>query len=145
MRHVMKKIQFKQGKDASDMMMRKLAVNFLVNGKMTTTEKRAKAIKQFVDRIVGKTKERSEANKNFLLRKLAQAELVEKLFEKVGPVVKDKIGGFVKLERLYRRESDDALMVGVSWKYPIVMKEDVKKVEKSESAKNQKEIKTVAK
>jgi large subunit ribosomal protein L17 len=121
MRHGSRKVKVQLGVDANQMLMRKLAVNFFAHGVLTTTQKKAKLLKSHIERLVEKSKKKNEANKNFLLRKLANPKLVQSLFTSVGPVMADRIGGYVTLQKLYDRESDNALMVKVAWVTPVVM------------------------
>ncbi len=131
MRHGVKKIKFKQGKDANEMLMRKLVVNFLAHGKLTTTTSRAKVLKSLVEAYVEKAKEKKEANKNFLLSKLGDRQLVKKLFLEVGPVFKTRAGGCVKLSKLNERTSDGAIVSKLEWVQPIVVEtKPTKPVEK---------------
>lgn len=109
MRHNSKKIKIQLGVDANRMLMRKLAVNFLGTGTLTTTEKKAKLLKSHIEKLVEKTKENSQANRNFLLRNLANSKLVDSLFTSVGKVMSKKTGGYVTMKKLHRRESDNAL------------------------------------
>lgn len=128
MKHRVSKVKFKDGQDANEMLMRKLAVNFFAHGSLITTEKKAKALKSYVETLVEKTKEESAANKNFLLSNLGNKKVVLSLYKYVAPVVKDRIGGYVRLQKLNARESDGTLMSKLSWVDSIVMEE--KKVEK---------------
>lgn len=121
MRHRVKKIKFRQGKDATDMLMRKLAINFFSRGKLKTTLKKAKVLKSRVEKLVEKVKEKNQANKNYLLRFLGENKLIDLLFENVGPVLKDKTGGYVKVVKLGYRPSDGAPYARLEWAYPVVI------------------------
>lgn len=121
MRHGVKKIKFKLGVDAKQMMLRKLAYNFLTRGKMTTTITKGKILKSYLDKTLVKTSERTEANKNFLMRKFSDYKLVNMLFKTVGPVLKGKTGGFTRLIKLGTRESDGVQIVKLEWVYPVVL------------------------
>ncbi|NTU72613.1 50S ribosomal protein L17 [Candidatus Roizmanbacteria bacterium] len=139
MRHNKSKIKFSQGKDANKMLMRKLAYNFIVNGKIETTEKKAKVLKSYIEKMAEKMKEGTEANKNVLLSAFGNAEFVAKLFEKVGPTIKEIKGGYVRATKLQLR-SDAVQAVRLEWAYPVVFAEKVKK-EKAQKVSNS-EVKT---
>jgi large subunit ribosomal protein L17 len=123
MQHRVHKFKFSSGKGANDMLLRKLVVNFLEHGSMVTTEKKGKALSSYMDKIVQKAKNRSEANKNYLLSKVGSEKTVATLFEKVGPVFKDVNGGYLSLKRLQQRVSDGAMMVKLSWGKAVVLDE----------------------
>lgn len=139
MRHGVKKIKFKLGVDAKQMMLRKLVLNFLTRGKMTTTIAKGKILKSYLDKILVKTSEKTEANKNFLMKKLANRKLVDMLFKTIGPVLKGKTGGFTRLIRLGARESDGVQIVRLEWVYPVVLEtaKSKKKVVKKEATKTE--------
>lgn len=127
MKHGLKKLKIKGGKDANDMLMRKLATNFIEHGHMVTTEKKAKALKPFMEKIVEKSKENKESNKNYLQKFFTQKKYLTALFEQVGPALKDKQGGYVKIKTLNQRETDGAIMCKIEWSLPVVITWENKK------------------
>jgi large subunit ribosomal protein L17 len=139
MRHGSKKMKFKDGYDANKMLMRKLATNFLRAGKITTTIAKAKVLKPLIERIVEKTKEKTETNKNILQKLLNDEKLVSDLFTNVGPVLKDKSGGYVRIIRLYQRSNDGALVARLEWAYPVLIKGKELPTEKK-ITKNEKKV-----
>ena len=68
-----------------------------------------------------KSKTKTEANKNYLLKHLANDEVINTLFNQIGPALKDKIGGYVRLIKLGQRDSDGAPMAKLEWAYPLVL------------------------
>ncbi len=126
MRHKVNKFKLRGGKDANDMLLRKLALNFVMHGSMVTTEKKGKALSSYLAKLVEKTKEKNEANKNYLLHHLSSIKVVNNLFDKVGPVLKDTTGGYLTVKRLQQRYSDGAMMVKLTWVKPIMMVEEKK-------------------
>ena len=120
MRHRVKKIKFRSGKDANKMLLRKLIRNFISKGRLETTLKKAKVLKSTIERFVEKTKKETEANKNFLLRNLNNKKLVLSVFNDIGKPLKDKVGGYVRVVRLGARYSDGAEMARLEWVYPVV-------------------------
>jgi large subunit ribosomal protein L17 len=147
MKHSISKIKIKSGKDANTMLVKKLLFNFVANGKITTTEKKAKVLKTSLEKVLGHTKEKTEANKNYLLRYFPQPKMINLLFDQVGAALKDKAGGYVKVTRLQERASDGAMMCSVSWAHPVVIEAEktpekkehkaAKKASKTQEAKKQ--------
>ena len=131
MRHRSKKIKFNYGKDAKDMLVRQLASNFLIKGVMVTTLKKAKVTRSEVERLVSKSKIKSEANKNIILRRIAQEHIVTMLFETIGPVFKSVIGGYTRIIKLQQRKTDGAQIVRLEWTLPVVYTSQKMSVEKS--------------
>ncbi|OGK25084.1 50S ribosomal protein L17 [Candidatus Roizmanbacteria bacterium RIFCSPLOWO2_01_FULL_37_13] len=120
MRHGVKKIKFRSGRDANKMLMRKLAVNFIRNAKIETTLSKAKVLKSVVEKLVEKAKVENEANKNYLLKNFTDKKIVAMIFKDVGQTLKDKVGGYVRIVKLGARHSDGTAMARLEWVYPVV-------------------------
>ncbi|MFA6017340.1 MAG: bL17 family ribosomal protein [Patescibacteria group bacterium] len=120
MRHRVKKIKFSNGIDANRAMTRKLALNFFLKGKLSTTLSRAKAIKPVIERLVEKMKIRTEANVNYLKEKLDDERILEIAYRDIGPVVAKINGGYIRIIKLGQRESDGAEAARIEWVYPII-------------------------
>ncbi|MCA9372049.1 50S ribosomal protein L17 [Candidatus Woesebacteria bacterium] len=139
MKHVRKTIRFSDGYDADRMMVKKMMRNFLLNAHLTTTEARAKAVKSVMEKILTKTKEVNEANKNYIARYIPNTKMIATLFDQVGPALKDIPGGYLRIVRLNERAGDKAMMVRLEWAHPVVIdwqtKKSVKKAASKESTK----------
>jgi len=122
MRHGYSKIKFKDGQDADQMLVRKLATNFLMVGKLKTTIKKAKVLKTVLEKLIEKMKIKNEANKNYLLKILGDRELVERSFVDFGASFTKINGGYVRIVKIGVRDSDGSEMVVVEWAYPITNK-----------------------
>ncbi len=120
MRHGVKKIKFSNGVDSNRALVRKLAVNFFLNGKLSTTLPKAKAIKPVLERLVEKMKVKTEANVNYLKQKLDNKEVIEMAYKDISPVVAKINGGYVRIIKLGQRESDGAETARIEWVYPII-------------------------
>lgn len=121
MRHGILKTKFGAGKDAEDMLMRKLSYNFLMNGSLKTTVKKAKVLKQHIDRLVEKMKVKSEANTNILKQYIVHEDLIAKLYEQIPAVLGEIKGGYTRIQKLQVRYSDGAPMARIAWSRPIVL------------------------
>jgi len=103
------------------MLMKKLAINFLEKGKLTTSRAKAKALISYLEKLLTKSKEESEANKNILLKRFGNRPIVYRLFKEIGPVLKVKNSGFLKLTNLGQRISDGSEQAKVEWTVPVVI------------------------
>ncbi len=129
MRHRVKKTRLTSGTDANHMLARQLLVNFFTRGKLVTTRSKAQKLKPLIEKIVEKAKIENEPNKNYLLRKVNNVKMIEKLFKEIGPAIVNKHGGYIRLVRLEDRLSDGALRTRIEWVYPVVTTQaDVKEV-----------------
>ncbi len=132
MKHRVKKSKFHFGRDANRMLLRKLAINFIKNNKIVTTDAKAKVLKPYIEKLVEKSKNKTEANKNVLLKKVNDKLIIQKLFKQIGPKFKNRIGGYVRIIKLGIRELDGAKMSRVEWV------EDFNKEEKKLKGKSKK-------
>lgn len=121
MKHRVKKAKFGHGLDANNALFRKMCYNFFSHGKLTTTVARAKAVRSMIDTLVSRMDEPTLNNKSFVYKVVQDKALVEKLFEKVGPVAKVTRGGYVTLQRTHVRANDGAEMAQIAWAHDITL------------------------
>jgi large subunit ribosomal protein L17 len=119
MKHQVKKATFGHGQDANQALFRKMLYNFLTRGTLTTTHTKAKAVKSLLDKVVGKLDEKTESNKNFVMRYVQDKRLLKDMFEQVGPVAAKVRGGYVTITRMHVRTSDGAQMSKLEWTHDI--------------------------
>ncbi|PIP63733.1 50S ribosomal protein L17 [Candidatus Roizmanbacteria bacterium CG_4_9_14_3_um_filter_33_18] len=120
MRHGVKKIKFSNGIDANRALTRKLAVNFFLKGKLSTTLSKAKAMKPVIERLIEKMKVKTESNLNYLKQKLDSKEVIEMAYKDISPTIAKINGGYVRVIKLGQRESDGAETARIEWVYPII-------------------------
>ena len=120
MKHGVKKIKFSDGYDANRALVRKLAVNFFLKGKLTTTLSKAKAIKPVIEKLIEKMKVKTESNLNYLKQKLDNKGVLEMAYRDISPVIAKINGGYVRIIKLGKRNSDGAEMGKIEWVYPII-------------------------
>ena len=120
MRHRVKKIKFSDGVDANRALVRKLAINFFLQGKLTTTLSKAKAIKPVIERLIEKMKVKTEANVNYLKHTLDSKEVLVIAYRDISPVIAKINGGYIRIIKLGQRESDGAEVGRIEWAYPVI-------------------------
>lgn len=114
MKHGIKKVKFTKGQDSHQALVRKLCLNFLKHGHIDTTTKRAKFLKARIDRMVHKAQKGTLADRNVLLKELADVTAVDNLINVIAPTFK-RSTGFVSLSKLMIREGDSADMSRLVW------------------------------
>ncbi len=120
------------------MLTRKLLKNFIERGKMTTTAKKIKLVKQQVEKLIQLAKKDTQASRTLLKKKLADKKIENVLIKNVAPVFKDKISGFTVLIHLNQRDSDGAVIARLEWSLPVVLEKPVKKVKKQKEPEKDK-------
>lgn len=89
-------------------MLRNLTTSLLKNGKLTTTEARAKEVKRLADKMVSLAKEGSLNSRKKAISFIYEEEVVDKLFDVIGKRYADRTGGFVRIVKLGPRLGDGA-------------------------------------
>ena len=93
-------------------MLANLTKEVIMNGKIETTETRAKEVRKFVDKMVTYGKDGSLVSRRKALAFLHNNEAaVKKVFDELAPRYANRNGGYTRILKLTERRGDDALMV----------------------------------
>jgi large subunit ribosomal protein L17 len=92
---------------------RSLLGGVLWNGKVVTTEAKAKTIQPQVEQLITLAKEDSPARRRLAMTRLPSLRVVEKLFAEIGPTYKERAGGYTRIVRIGPRQGDAAMMVQI--------------------------------
>ena len=87
-----------------------MACSLIEHKRINTTLAKAKALKQFVEPLVTKSKEDTTHNRRIVFSKLRQKPAVTELFRDVATKVGDRPGGYTRIIRLGNRLGDNAEM-----------------------------------
>ncbi len=91
-------------------LLKSLVNSLFLNGKIQTTEAKAKELKSFAEKLITRAKAGDLHNKRMLARDLAPA-MVKKAVEEIAPKYKERKGGYTRIIKLGPRKSDGASMV----------------------------------
>ena len=91
-------------------MLANMACSLIEHKRINTTVAKAKALKQFVEPLVTKSKEDTTHNRRLVFARLRQKEAVAELFRGVAPKVGDRPGGYTRIIKLGNRLGDNADM-----------------------------------
>jgi len=90
--------------------------SMILNGKMETTEAKAKAVQGTLEKFVTTAKKGELSGRRKILAYLDNAnDALNGLYEKVAPSFTKKTSGFTRLISLPRRRGDNAKMVRIEW------------------------------
>lgn len=124
MKHRAHKAKFGYGQDANTMLLRKLASNFFLEGKLKTTKQKAKAAQSAVERIVTKAKTNTNADNNYILKHITTKKVMDVLIKQIAPQLVQVKSGYTRLVHQGQRQTDGAEIAQLEWAYPVVLKED---------------------
>ena len=91
-------------------MLANMACSLIEHKRINTTVAKAKALKQFIEPLVTKSKEDSTHNRRIVFSRLRQKEAVAMLFRDVAVKVGDRPGGYTRIIKLGNRLGDNADM-----------------------------------
>ncbi len=91
-------------------MLANMASSLIEHKRINTTLAKAKALKQFVEPLITKSKSDTTHNRRLVFAKLRQKDAVTELFRDVAPKVGDRPGGYTRIIKLGNRLGDNAEM-----------------------------------
>ncbi len=91
-------------------MLANMACSLIEHKRINTTVAKAKALKQFVEPLITKSKEDTTHNRRIVFSRLRQKEFVTELFREVAVKVGDRPGGYTRIIKLGNRMGDAADM-----------------------------------
>ena len=91
-------------------MLANMACSLIEHKRINTTTAKAKALKQFVEPLITKSKEDTTHNRRIVMSRLRQKEAVAELFRDVAEKVADRPGGYTRIIKLGNRLGDNAEM-----------------------------------
>ncbi len=91
-------------------MLANMACSLIEHKRINTTLAKAKALKQFVEPMITKSKEDTTHNRRIVMSRLRQKEAVTELFREVATKVADRPGGYTRIIKLGNRLGDNADM-----------------------------------
>ena len=94
-------------------MLANMACSLIEHKRINTTVAKAKALKQFVEPLVTKSKVDTTHNRRIVFSRLRQKEAVTELFKEVAVKVGDRPGGYTRIIKLGNRLGDNADMAMV--------------------------------
>ena len=88
-----------------------LAVSILTNGRVRTTEAKAKEVRGLVDRIITWGKRGDVHARRLAARHVRSRTIVKKIFDELAPRYRDRPGGYTRIMKIGFRHGDNAPVV----------------------------------
>ena len=102
-----KKRKFKRKAAQRKALMKSLTRELFLKGKIITTLSKAKEVSSFAQKQIEKAKKGSLHHRRLLLRYFSK-DVVKKLLDEIAPRYKDRKGGYIRIIKYGRRNSDAA-------------------------------------
>lgn len=109
MRHNNANRKFGRTKTQRNALLQGLAVSLIRDGKIKTTEAKAKELRPMIEKLVTRARVNTLANRRLLITRLGnQPEMAGKLIEAIAPKYVGREGGYTRVTKLPARTSDAA-------------------------------------
>lgn len=107
MRHSQKTKELGRKKGQRKALVNTLAVSLIRDGKIQTTETKAKVLRPMVERLVTQAKAGTVAARRLLISKVGSVS-AKALVDTIAPRYKERAGGYLRITKLNTRKSDGA-------------------------------------
>ena len=91
-------------------MLANMACSLIEHKRINTTVAKAKALRQFVEPMITKSKDDTTHNRRIVFAKLRQKDAVTELFRDVAAKIGDRPGGYTRIIKMGNRLGDNADM-----------------------------------
>lgn len=98
------------GPDHQKLMLAGLCSSLFRDGRVQTTEARAKAMRPLAERMITFAKRGDLSARRIVLKTVTDKGIVHKLFAEIGPVYANRDGGYTRIVKTGYRKGDSAPM-----------------------------------
>ena len=91
-------------------MFRNMVTSLIMNGRITTTDAKAKELRRYAERMVTLGKQQTLAAKRRARRFIRTDEALRRLFSELAPRYADRAGGYTRVIKVHHRRGDAAPM-----------------------------------
>lgn len=89
-------------------MFRNMVTSLIMNGRVTTTDAKAKELRRWADRVVTLGKKQTLAARRRARRIVRTDEALRRLFNEIAPRFANRPGGYTRIIKVARRRGDAA-------------------------------------
>ncbi|OGY24199.1 MAG: 50S ribosomal protein L17 [Candidatus Woykebacteria bacterium RBG_13_40_15] len=113
--HRVSKRKFSRDTNARKALLKNLANELILHERITTTQARAKSLRPFLEKLVTKSKNNTLSTRRLLISRLGLQNAVGKLLDVIGPIFKERPGGYTRIIKLPSRTGDNAEMAVIEF------------------------------
>ena len=110
MRHRKKGRQLSRTRSHRKATLRNLATSLFRHGRIETTTAKAKELRPFAERLITLARRGDVHSRRLASRKIADREVLGKLFDDIAPRYMERPGGYTRILKLGNRKGDAAEM-----------------------------------
>ncbi len=112
--HGQKTKQLGRKRNSRNALLKTMAVSLIRDGKIQTTETKAKVLKPIVEKLVTKAKVGDLTARRIISSKIGPAS-VKVLIDTIAPKYKDRNGGYLRITKLNDRKGDSARLAQIEF------------------------------
>lgn len=90
--------------------LRNLATQLFVHGRITTTETKARRLQPVAEKLITKAKRGDLHSRRLVLQSVTDKNTVARLFNEIAPGFEDREGGYTRITKIGPRKGDNAPM-----------------------------------
>ena len=90
--------------------LRNLATSLFLHERIETTEAKAKELRPYAERLISRARKNDLHSRRLVARKIADREVLGKLFSDIAPRYAERPGGYTRILKLGHRKGDAAEM-----------------------------------
>lgn len=110
MRHGVKTPKLQRNASQRRALLANQAVSLILNGRITTTLAKAKALRPYVEKLITLAKHGDVHSRRLAIATIHNTAAVKRLFAEIAPVCADRKGGYTRIVKLGQRLTDSALI-----------------------------------
>ncbi len=114
MRHHKSTRKFGRIRKVRSGLMKSLAVALVKEGKIMTTDAKARELRPFIEKMITVGKKETLAGRRDLVSRIGKTS-AEKIYKELSPKYKARNGGYTRITKLQARLSDGSLMAVVEF------------------------------
>jgi large subunit ribosomal protein L17 len=109
MRHKKVGRKFGRERDQRRALLKSLVFNLVKNGKIKTTDAKAKELRPITEKLITIAKKEGLANYRLLISRVGE-QTAKKLVKEIAPKYKERKGGYLRIIKMPARKSDGSKM-----------------------------------
>jgi len=110
MRHRKKGRKLSRSPSHKKATMRNLVTNLFRHERIETTKAKAKELRPYAERLISQARTNDVHHRRMVARKIADREVLGKLFDEIAPRYAERPGGYTRILKLGHRKGDAADM-----------------------------------
>jgi len=136
MRHLKRVNKLGRDTEHRRALLRNQVISLFTHGKIKTTLQKAKETRRWAEKMITLGKRGTVPARREAFKFLVDRKMVNRLFDEISPLFKERDGGYTRIYRLWRRQGDDAQMAMLELlEFPVSKGEEPEKSEEDKKKK----------